>query len=108
MLLLTMRPILLQLIRVNLTQKITNRFLVPQIPEAIRGKYSEGRRMGGIINPAFLGRINGTMICLTCDIICHALRAWQTGVYKDQVDLKPEAAGSEPEPRPFSFPRRLT
>jgi len=93
-----MRPILLQLIRVNLTQKITNRFLVPQIPEAICGKYLEGRRMRGIIDPAFLGRINGTMICLTCAIICHALRAWQTGVYKDQGDFKPEAARGEPEP----------
>jgi len=51
-----------------------------------------------IIDPAFLGRINGIMICLTCAIICHALRAWQTGVYKDQGDFKPEAAGGEPEP----------
>jgi len=93
-----MRPILLQLIRVNLTQKIPNRFLAPQIPEAIWGKYFEGRRMRGIIDPAFLGRINGTMICLTCAIICHALRAWQTGVYKDQGDFKPEAARGEPEP----------
>jgi len=98
LLLLTMRPILLQLIRVNLTQKITNRFLAYQIPEAIWGKYFEGRRMPGIIDPAFLGCINGTMICLTCVIICHALRAWQTGVYKNQGGLKPEAAGGEPEP----------
>jgi len=81
-----------------LTQKITNRFLTPQIPEAIRGKYFEGRRMRGIIDPAFLGRINGTMICLTCAIICHARSAWQTGVYKNQGDFKPEAAGGEPEP----------
>jgi len=93
-----MRPILLQLIRVNLMLKIRNRFLAPQIPEAIWGKYFEGRRMRGIIDPAFLGRINGSMICLTCAIICHALRAWQTGVYKDQGDFKPEAAGGEPEP----------
>jgi len=54
--------------------------------------------MPGIIDPAFLGCINGTMICLTYAIICHALRAWQTGVYKDQGDFKPEAAGGEPEP----------
>jgi len=93
-----MRPILLQLIRVNLTQKITNRFLAPQIPEAILAKYFEGRRIRGIIDPAFLGRINGTMICLTCAIICHAHRVWQTGVYKDQGDFQPEAAGDEPEP----------
>jgi len=93
-----MRPILLQLITVNLKQKIPNRFLAPQIPEAIWGKYFEGRRIRGIIDPAFLGRINGTMICLTCAIICLALRAWQTGVYKDQGDFKPEAAGGEPDP----------
>jgi len=93
-----MRPILLQLIRVNLTQKITNRFLVAQIPKAIWGKYFMGMRMRGIIDLAFLGRINGTMIGLTCVIICHALRAWQTGVYKDQGDFKPEAAGGELEP----------
>jgi len=54
--------------------------------------------MRGIIDPVFLGRINRTIICLTCAIICHALRAWQIGVYKDQGDFKPEAAGDEPEP----------
>jgi len=54
--------------------------------------------MHGILDPAFLGRINGIMICLTCAIICQACSAWQTGVYKDQGDLKPEAAGGEPEP----------
>jgi len=93
-----MRPILLQLIRVNLTQKITNRFLAPQIPEALWGKYFEGRRMRGISDLAFLGRINSTLICLTYAIICHSLRAWQTGVYKNQGDFKPEADGGEPEP----------
>jgi len=54
--------------------------------------------MRGTIDPAFLGHINGTMICLMCAIICHALRGWQTGVYKDQGDFKPEAAGGQPEP----------
>jgi len=54
--------------------------------------------MRGIIDPAFLGHINCTMICLTCAIICHALRAWHTGVYKDLGDFKLEAAGGEPEP----------
>jgi len=63
----------LQLIRVNLTQKITNQFLGPQIPEAIWGKYFEGRRMRGIMDPEFLGRINDTLICLTCSIISHTL-----------------------------------
>jgi len=54
--------------------------------------------MRGVIDPAFLGRINGTMICLTCAIICHALPAWQSGVYKDQGNFKREAAGGESEP----------
>jgi len=98
LLILPMRPILLHLIRVNLTQKITNRFLAPQVPEAIWGKYCESRKMRGIIDPAFLGPINGTMICLTCAIICLALQAGQTGVYKDQGDFKREAAGGEPQP----------
>ena len=71
---------------------------MPQIPEAIWGKYLEGRKMCGIVDPAFLERINGIMICLTCAIICHTLRASQTGVYKDQGKFKPEAAGDDPEP----------
>jgi len=54
--------------------------------------------MSGIIDAAFLGHINGTMICLTCTIICHARSAWQTGVSKDQGDFKPEAARGEPAP----------
>jgi len=78
-------------------QQITNRFLAPQIPEAIWGKYFEGKKRFGITDPEFLGRINGTMICLTCAIICHTLRAWQTGVYKLQGDFKPERVGGEPE-----------
>jgi len=54
--------------------------------------------MRGIIDPAFLGRIKGTMICLTCAIICPALQAWQTGEYKDQGNFKPEASGGESAP----------
>ena len=54
--------------------------------------------MRGIMNPAFLGPIKGTMICLMCAIICHTVRAWQTGVYNNQGDFKPEAAGVEAEP----------
>jgi len=67
-----------QLMRMDLTQQVTNRFLVPQIPEAIWGKYFKGRKMPGIGEPDFLGGINSTMVCLTCTILCHTLRAWQT------------------------------
>ena len=69
---------LLQLIIVNLTQKITNRFVAPQIPEAIWGTYFEARKMYALVDPAFLERINGTMICLTRAIICHILQAEHT------------------------------
>lgn len=73
--------------------RITFRFLTPQIAEAILGKYFVGTKMRGIAEPDFLGRINGTMICLTRAILCHTLRAWQTGVYKDPGDFKPESVG---------------
>jgi len=80
-------------------QKISKRFLASQIPKAIWGKFFEGSRMREIIDPAFLGHINGTMIWLTCAIICHALRAWQTGVYKDQAtsSLKPPEVSQNPD-----------
>ena len=60
-----------QLMRMDLTQQVTNRFHGPQIPEAIWGKYFKGRKMSGIAEPDFLGRINGTMVCLTCAILCE-------------------------------------
>ena len=59
--------------------------------------------MRGIVEPDFLGRINGTMICLTCAILWHNLRAWQTGVYKESGEFKPDAVGAEPEPEPTSY-----
>jgi len=54
--------------------------------------------MRGIIDPAFVGHITGTLLWLTCAIIGQALRAWQEGVFTDQGHFKPEAAGGEPEP----------
>lgn len=75
------------------TQSITFRFLAPQIADAIYGKYYDGVRMQGILDPGFLKRINATMICLTCAMLCHALRAWQTGLYKRPSDFKPELVG---------------
>jgi len=59
--------------------------------------------MRGIVEPDFLGRINGMMICLTCAIVCHTLRAWQTGVYKESGEFKPVAVGGQPEPEPTSY-----
>ena len=89
-----------QLMRMDLTQQVTNRFLAPQIPEAIWGKYFQGRKMRGIAEPDFLGRINGTMVCLTCAILCHILRAWQTGIYLETCVFKPDAVAGEPDPEP--------
>ena len=56
--------------------------------------------MGGVVEPNFLGRINGTMICLTCAILCHTLLAWQTGVYVESGEFKPDGVEGGPEPEP--------
>ena len=93
-----------QLMRMNLTQQVTNRFLAPQIPEAIWGKYFKGKKMFGISEPDFLGRINGTM---GCAILCLTLRVWQTGVYLETCDFRPEAVGGEPDPEPGMLSFRL-
>ena len=74
---------------------MTLRFLAPQIPEAIYGKYFAGKKMRGIVEPDFIGRINGTMICLTCAIISYSLRAWRKGTYEEPRDFKPDAAGGK-------------
>jgi len=89
-----------QLMGMDLTQQVTNRFLAPQIPEAIWGKYFKRTKMHGIAEPDFLGRINGTMVCLTCAIHCHTLRAWQTGIYLETCVFKPDAVAGEPDPEP--------
>jgi len=56
--------------------------------------------MFGISEPDFLGRINGIIVCLTCGIRCHTLRAWQTGVHLETCDFKPEAIAGEPDAEP--------
>jgi len=63
--------------------------------------------MRGIVEPDFLGRINGTMICSMCAILCHTLRAWQTGVYKESGECKTDAVGGlrEHERTPYSLGR---
>jgi len=96
-----------QLMRMNLIQQVTNRFLAPQIPEAIWGKYFKGKQIFGISEPDFLGRINGTIVCLTCAIRCDTLRAWQTGVYLETCNFRPEAVGGEPDPEPGILSFRL-
>jgi len=63
--------------------------------------------MFGISEPDFLGRINGIMVCLTCAILCHTLRAWQTEVHLETCDFKPEAVAGEPDPEPGVLSFRL-
>ena len=41
-----------------------------------------------MLDPAFVEQINDTMVCLTCAILCHTLRAWRTGVFQDPPDFK--------------------
>jgi len=84
----------------NLTQQVTNRFLAPKIPQAIWRKYFKGKKMCGISEPDFLECINGTMVCLTCAMLCHTLRAWQPGFYLETCNFKAEAVGGEPDPEP--------
>jgi len=89
-----------QLMRMDLTQQVMNRFLAPQISEAIWGKYFKGRKMRVIAQPDFLGRINGTMVCLTCAILCHTRRAWPTGIYFETSVFKPDVVAGGPDPEP--------
>jgi len=88
-----------QLMRMDLTQQVTNRFLPPQIPEAIWGKYFKGMKMHGIAEPDFLGCINGPIVCLLpCAILCYTLRAWQTRINLETYVVKPEAVAGKPDP----------
>ena len=68
-------------------------FLAPQIADPIYLKYFDGIKMQGIVDPGFLELINGTMICLKCAMLCHALRALQTWIYKKPPDFKHDIVG---------------
>ncbi|PUU79715.1 hypothetical protein B9Z19DRAFT_1124812 [Tuber borchii] len=69
-------------------ENLTFRFLAPQIANAIYGKYFDGVKMQGMLDQGFLKRINGNIICLTCAMLCHVLRAWQTGIFKTPAQFK--------------------
>ena len=72
---------------------MTFRFLAPQIPEAIYAKYFGGTKMRGNADLEFVQRINGTIICLPCVILCHKVRAWWKGIYEEPRDFKPDVVG---------------
>jgi len=59
-----------------LIQPISFWFLTPQIADAVYGKYFNGKRNLGMLDPEFINRVNGTMVCLTCAILCHQLHAY--------------------------------
>jgi len=85
-------------------QPISFRFLAPQIADTIYGKYFNGKRKLRMLDPEFINRTNGTMLCLTCTILCHQLYAYQLGVYQDPPDFKHDAVGgSRPSISPMSL-----
>ena len=71
------------------------RFLAPQIADAIYPKYFDWIKMQGMVDPGFLDPINGTMICLTCAMLCHGVRALQTGIYQKPPDFKHDVVGGK-------------
>jgi len=77
----------------NWMQPISFQFLAPQIADTIYGKYFNGKKKLGMLDPEFINRVNGTMVCLTCAILCHQLRAYRLWVHQDPQDFKPDAVG---------------
>jgi len=80
--------------------------LVPRASDCRRhlGKYFNGKRKLGMRDPEFINHVNGTMVCLTCAILCHQLGAYRLGVYQDPPDFKPTAVGCR---RPSMSPPSL-
>jgi len=72
-------------------QPIALRLLGPQIADAIYCKYFNGKRKLGMLDPQFINRVNGTMVCLTCAILSDQLRAYRLGVYQDPPDFTRDA-----------------
>jgi len=68
-------------------QSISFRFLSPQLADAIYGKYFNGKRKLGMLDAEFINRVNGTMVCLTCAILCHELRGYRLRVHQDPPDF---------------------
>ena len=85
-------------------QPISCRVLAPQIADAIYRKYFNGKRKPGMLDPEFINRVNGTIVRLTCAILCHQLRAYRLGVHQDPPDFKPDAVGGR---RPSMSPPSL-
>jgi len=85
-------------------QPLSFRFLAPQIADVIYGQYFNCKRKLGMLDLEFIKRVNGTLVCLTCAILCHQLCAYRLRVYQDPPDFKPNAVGSS---RPSMSPQSL-
>jgi len=57
-------------------QPISFLLLAPQIADAIYGKYFNGKRRLGMLDRELINRVNRTILCLTCAILCHQLPAY--------------------------------
>ena len=81
--------------RVTMTsmQSISFRFLAPQIADAIYAKYFNGKRKLEMRAMEFINRVNGTMVCLSCAILCHQLRTYRPRVYQDLPDFNYDPVG---------------
>jgi len=85
-------------------QPISFWFLAAQIADAIYGKYFNGKRKLGMLDPEFINRVTGTIVCLACAILCNQLCAYRLGVYHDPPDFKPDAVeGRGPSMSPPSL-----
>jgi len=85
-------------------QPISFRLLAPQIADGIYGKYFNGKRTLGMLDPELINRVNRMILCLTCAILYHQLRPYRLGVYQDPPDFKPDAVGlRRPSMSPLSL-----
>ena len=64
-----------------------NRFRAEEISTLLYQKYFAGSKMRGIRDPEFIERINATLICLICASIQHTLKAYRSGILKDELDF---------------------
>ena len=63
--------------------------------DTIYYKYFHGIKMHGILGLKFLKCINGTIVYLTCAILCHALWALQIVLDKKPLNFNPEVVTGE-------------
>jgi len=77
----------------NWAQPISLLFLTPQIADAIYCKSFNGKRKLKMLDLEFINCVNGTMVCLTCALLCHQLQAWQGRVPQEPPDIKPDLVG---------------